>query len=91
MNACRIACWTGIVAASLRICCMVEWPENGLDYFPDRNHDLLIINSSCSHSCTRTVGRYIYNNRSIIIMIDYNGRCIRAATSLLFDERGYGA
>ena len=66
LNACRIARWTGIVAASLTICCMVEWPWNGLDYFYDRHHHLLIINSSCSHSYTRTVGRYIYNNS------DYN-------------------
>ena len=74
MNACRIARWTGIVAASLRICCMVAWPWNGLDYFNDRHHDLHIINSSCSHSYTWTVGRYIYNNPKY----NYNDRLLLA-------------
>ena len=51
---------------------------------------LLSIHHVLIHTLGRLVGTYIII-LTIIIMIDYNGRCIRTTDSLLFDARGYGA
>ena len=69
------------------------WSGLGMDWITFMI-GIIICLSSIHHVLIHTLGRLVgpyINNRSVIIMIDYNGRCIRATASLLFDERGYGA